>query len=197
MQHIILTFCSYSFICSYNLLNYFLLIKIKNKSGCHLEFSINDVIRGKIIYTWPKWLPKMKVLLTLSLQCIHIKRNVFTLYQEEYFLYTMSLWVCYRNFKAFVQRYSWIDDIGGKLELIYKQKNVRIKVLASSSWLTLTDTSLTSSQLIFFSNGFDTERVRANSKNTTRSQSANVFTINELNSYKERKNNSYSTEKLL
>ena len=197
MQHIILTFCSYSFICIYNLLNYFLLIKIKNKSGCHLEFSINDVIRGKIIYTWPKWLPKMKVLLTLILQCIHIKRNVFTLYQEEYFLYTMSLWVCYRNFKAFVQRYSWIDDIGGKLELIYKQKNVRIKVLASSSWLTLTDTSLTSSQLIFFSNGFDTERVRANSKNTTRSQSANVFTINELNSYKERKNNSYSTEKLL
>ena len=109
----------------------------------------------------------------------------------------MSLWVCYRNFKAFVKRYSWIDDIGGKLELIYKQKNVRIKVLASSSWLTLTDTSLTSSQLIFFSNGFDTERVRANSKNTTRSQSANVFTVNELNSYKERKNNSYSTEKLL
>ena len=98
----------------------------------------------------------MKALLTLILQCVHIKRNVFTLYQEEYFLYTMSLWVCYRNFKAFVQRYSWIDDIGGKLELIYMQKNVRIKVLASSSWLTLTDTSLTSSQVIFFSNGFDT-----------------------------------------
>ena len=98
----------------------------------------------------------MKALLTLILQCVHIKTNVFTLFQEEYFLYTMSLWLCYRNFKAFVQRYSWIDDIGGKLELIYKQKNVRIKVLASSSWLTLTDTSLTSSQVIFFSNGFDT-----------------------------------------
>ena len=69
-------------------------------------------------YTWPKWLPKMKALLTLILQCVHIKRNVFTLYQEEYFLYTMSLWVCYRNFKAFVQRYSWIDDIEGKRELI-------------------------------------------------------------------------------
>ena len=68
----------------------------------------------------------------------------------------MSLWVCYRNFKAFVQRYSWIDDIEGKLELIYMQKKVRIKVLASSSWLTSTDTSLTSSQVIFFSNGFDT-----------------------------------------
>ena len=35
-------------------------------------------------------------------------------------------------------------------------KKVRIKVLASSSWLTSTDTSLTSSQVIFFSNGFDT-----------------------------------------
>ena len=50
------------------------------------------------------------------LQCVHIKRNVFTLYQEEYFLYTMSLWVCYRNFKAVVQRYSWIDDIEDKRE---------------------------------------------------------------------------------
>ena len=30
----------------------------------------------------------------------------------------MSLWVCYRNFKAFVRRYSWIDDIEGKRELI-------------------------------------------------------------------------------
>ena len=69
-------------------------------------------------YTWPKWLPKMKALLTLILQCVHIKRNVFTLYQEEYFLYTMSLWVCYLNFKAFVQRYSWIDDIKGRRELI-------------------------------------------------------------------------------
>ena len=69
-------------------------------------------------YSWPKWLPKMKAQLTLILQCVHIKRNVFTLYQEEYFLYTMSLWVCYRNFKAFVQRYSWIDDIEGKRELI-------------------------------------------------------------------------------
>ena len=69
-------------------------------------------------YTWAKWLPKMKPLLTLLLQCVHIKRNVFSLYQEEYFLYTMSLWVCYLNFKAFVQRYSWIDDVEGKRELI-------------------------------------------------------------------------------
>ena len=64
----------------------------------------------------------MKALLTLILQCVLIKRNVFTLYQEEYFLYTMSLWVCYRNFKAVAQRYSWIDDIEDKRELIKMQK---------------------------------------------------------------------------
>ena len=51
-------------------------------------------------------------------ECLHTKRNVFTLYQEEYFLYTMCLWVCYRNFNAVVQRYSWIDDIEDKRELI-------------------------------------------------------------------------------
>ena len=38
-------------------------------------------------YTWPKWLPKMKALLTLILQHVHVKRSVFTLYQEECFLY--------------------------------------------------------------------------------------------------------------
>ena len=39
-------------------------------------------------YTWPKWLPKTKALLTLILQYVHVKKkNVFTLYQEEYFLY--------------------------------------------------------------------------------------------------------------
>ena len=69
----------------------------------------------------------MKALLALILQCVHIKRNVFTLYQEEYFLYTMSLWVCYRNFKAFVQRYSWIDDIEGKRQLIKLQKKCELK----------------------------------------------------------------------
>ena len=72
--------------------------------------------------TWPKWLPKMKALLKLILQCVYIKRNVFALYKEEYkeeyFLYTISLWVCYRNFKAFVQRYCWIGDIDDRRELI-------------------------------------------------------------------------------
>ena len=81
----------------------------------------------------------MKALLTLILQCVHIKKNVFTSYQEEYFLYTMSLWVCYRNFKAFVQRYSWIT----------RKKKCELKF-----WLHRG--GLTSSKVIFFSNGFDT-----------------------------------------
>ena len=58
-----------------------------------------------------------------------MKRNVFTLYQEEYFLYIVSLWVCYRNFKAFVQRYSWIDDIEGKRELISMSKRKKNRKL--------------------------------------------------------------------
>ena len=96
-------------------------------------------------YTWPKWLPKMKALLTLILQCVHIKTNVFTLYQEEYFLYRTSVWVCCRNFKAFVQRYSWIDDIEGNWRAdLNATKKMRIKLLATSS-----DKSLTSSQVIF------------------------------------------------
>ena len=92
-------------------------IYVFNESGRHLEFSMNDVIRGKIIPV-AKMATKDEGLLTLILQCVHIKRNVFTSYQEEYFLYTMSLWVCYRNFKGFVQRYSWIEGIEGKRELI-------------------------------------------------------------------------------
>ena len=88
-----------------------------NESGRHLEFSMNDVICGKII-PMAKMATKDESLLTLILQCVHIKRNVFTLYQEEYFLYIMSLWVCYRNFKALVQMYSWIEGIEGKRELI-------------------------------------------------------------------------------
>ena len=87
------------------------------KSGCLYKLLISQ---GAILnfqwmmsfaersYRFPKWLLKMIALLTLILQCVHIKRNFFTLYQEEYFLYTMSLLVCYRNFKAVVQRYSWI-----------------------------------------------------------------------------------------
>ena len=57
-----------------------------------------------------------------------MKRNVFTLCQEEYILYTMSFWVCYPNFKAFIQRYSWIDDIEGKRELIEMQKKKKKKM---------------------------------------------------------------------
>ena len=37
----------------------------------------------------------------------------------------MSFGVCYRNFKAFVQRYSWIDDMGARIEM---QKKCELKV---------------------------------------------------------------------
>ena len=102
-------------------------------------------------YTWPKWLPKMKALLTLILQCVHIKRNVFTLYQEEYFLYTMSLWVCYRNFKAFVQRYSWIDDIEGNWRA---DLNATKKCELNFCYVIRQKLNFFSGNL--FSNGFDT-----------------------------------------
>ena len=88
-----------------------------NKSGRHLEFSMNDVIRGKIIHV-AKMATKDEISVDVDFAVCSKKRNVFALYQEEYFLSTMSLWVCYRNFKAFVQRYSWIDDIEDKRELI-------------------------------------------------------------------------------
>ena len=126
-----------------------------NKSGRHLEFLMNDVIRGKIIHV-AKMAAKDESSVDVDFAVCSCKKECFTLYQEEYFLYTMFLWVCYRNFKAFVRRYSWIDDIEGKQELIsMSKKKMRIKVFAQSSWLTSTHTSLTSSQVIFFSNGFD------------------------------------------
>ena len=109
-------------------------------------------------YRWPKRLTKMKALLTLILQCVHIKRTVFTLYQGEYFLYTMSLWVCYRNSnKSFCAKIFLDRRYRGQTRAhLNAKKKMRIKVFAKSSWLPSTDTSLTSSQVIFFNNGFDT-----------------------------------------
>ena len=93
-----------------------------NKSGHHLEFSMNDVIRGKIIHM-AKMATKDESSVDIDFAvCSYKKRNVFTLYQEEYFLHTMSLWVCHRNFKVFVRRYSWINEKEGKQELIWMQK---------------------------------------------------------------------------
>ena len=60
---------------------------------------MNDVIRGKIMHV-AKMATKDESSVDVDFAvCSYIKRNVFPLYQEEYFLYTMSLWVCYRNFK--------------------------------------------------------------------------------------------------
>ena len=114
---------------------------------------MNDVIRVKIIRV-AKMATKDESFVDVDFavcsykkECFYfyIKRNIFFIQC----LYTMSL--CYRNFKAFVQRHSWINDIGGKRELILMPKKGELKL-----WLTSTDTSLTSSQVIFFSNGFDT-----------------------------------------
>ena len=111
-----------------------------NKSGHHLEFSIND---GKIIHL-AKMATKDKSSVDVDFaQCVHVKRNVFTLYQEEHFLYTMSLWVCYGNFKAFMQRFSWINDIkkGQTRADRNEKKKMRINSFGLLSWLTSTDKS--------------------------------------------------------
>ena len=56
-------------------------------------------------------------------ECFYfISRGMFSLYNV--------FMVCYRNFKTFVQRYSWIDDIEGNRELFKCKKKERIKVLA-------------------------------------------------------------------
>ena len=75
----------------------------------------------------------MTALLTLILQCVHIKRTVFTLYQDEYFLYTMSSWVCYRNSnKSFFRAKIFLDRcyLGQTRADLNAKKKMRIKVLA-------------------------------------------------------------------
>ena len=57
-----------------------------NKSGRHLEFSMNDVIRGKIIHV-AKMTTKDKSSVDVDFAVCSCKKKYFTLYQEEYFLY--------------------------------------------------------------------------------------------------------------
>ena len=131
-------------------------------------FFFLDIMKSEPLYVlvWaPSWIfnewrhsrkdhtrgQKMKALLTLILQCVHIKTNVFTLYQEEYFLYRMSVWVCYRNFKAFVQRYSWIDDIEGNWRA---DLNATKKCELNFCYVIRQKLNFFSGNL--FSNGFDT-----------------------------------------
>ena len=60
-----------------------------NKSGRHLEFSTNGVIRGKIIHV-DKMASKDESSVDVDFAvCSCKKDNVFTLYQEEYFLYVV------------------------------------------------------------------------------------------------------------
>ena len=78
---------------------------------------MNGVIRGKIIHV-VKMVTKDESSVDVDFAvCSCIKKEFFLLYIERN-MFFMSLWVCYRNFKTFVQRYSCIDDIEGKLELI-------------------------------------------------------------------------------
>ena len=73
-------------------------IHASNKSGRHLEFSMND-IRGQIIHVAKMALPKVKVLFTLILQCFHIQRNffyfisrgIFSLYNSGYVIVTLKV----------------------------------------------------------------------------------------------------------
>ena len=60
-----------------------------NKSGRHLEFSTNDVIRGKIIHV-AKMATKDESSVDVDFAvCSCKKGNAFTLYQEEYLLYVV------------------------------------------------------------------------------------------------------------
>ena len=61
---------------------------------------MNDVIRGKIIHV-AKMATKDEISVDVDFAVCSKKRNVFALYQEEYFLSKMSLWACYRNFQSF------------------------------------------------------------------------------------------------
>ena len=90
-----------------------------NKSGRHLEFSMNEVIRGKIIHVAKLAIKDESsvgvdfAVCSYKKECFYfISRGIFSLYNV--FMGMLS----YRNFKVFVQRYSSIDDIEGKRELI-------------------------------------------------------------------------------
>ena len=58
---------------------------------------MNDVIRGKIIHV-AKMATKDESSVEVDFAVCSYKKECFYFnYQEEYFLFTMSLWVCYRN----------------------------------------------------------------------------------------------------
>ena len=88
-----------------------------NKSERLLEFSKNDVIREKIIHE-AKMATKAESSVEVNFAACSWKKECFYLIYIKRNISFMSLWVCHRNFKAFVQRYSWINDIEGKRELI-------------------------------------------------------------------------------
>ena len=87
----------------------------------------------------------MKALLTLILQYVHVKRNVFTLYQEEYFLYVfMGVFIVTLKLSC--------EDIPGSMiskanESWFKLPNKKCEL---KFWLNRGGLRWTSSQVIFF-----------------------------------------------
>ena len=59
---------------------------------------MNDVIRGKIIHV-AKMATKDKISVDVDFAVCSYKKECFTLYREEYFLSTMSLWYVIVTFK--------------------------------------------------------------------------------------------------
>ena len=82
-----------------------------NKSGRHLEFSMNDVIRGKILHAAEMATKDESSVDVDFIICSNKKECFYFVSRGIFSLYNVFIRVCYRNFKAFVQRYSCIDDI--------------------------------------------------------------------------------------
>ena len=89
-----------------------------NKSERHLEFSMNDVIRGKIIHV-AKMATKDEISVGVDFAVCSKKKGMFLLYIKRNIFFLKCLYgYVIVTFKAFVLRHSWIDDIEDKRELI-------------------------------------------------------------------------------
>ena len=79
---------------------------------------MNDVIRGKIIHV-AKIAAKDESSVDVDFAVCSYKKECFYFISRGIFsLYNVFMGMFYRNFKAVVQRYSLIDDIEDKRELI-------------------------------------------------------------------------------
>ena len=76
-----------------------------NKSGRHLEFSMNDVIRGKIIHV-AKMATKDESSVDVDFAACSCKKECFYFISRGMFSLCLYGYVIRRNFKALVRRYS-------------------------------------------------------------------------------------------